>query len=191
MRPLRKNAANPHKNTPKRSQAQMDADAVFIEKYLLEGYTLREVAQRIAETRPYTLSQQMISLVHQKLKAQWRDEAMASIDERVAKMLKRFDKRRKELEKAWRRSQKDFESRIERQDADGENSYELRVEQRDGQVAFQNALSDLDRQEAELMGMNKPRKTALTDVEGKESFQPLVINVSSENLPRAKKDNKE
>lgn len=190
MRPRGKNKLNPHKNSPKRTPAQMDMDLVLIERLSLEGYTTREIAKELSSQRPYSLSHMQVHTDLKGLQEQWREEAKAAIDDRVAKMLKRLDKRRKELEKAWRRSQRMFESRTTRNTFEGTYT-EWKREERDGQVAFQNALSDLDRQERELLGLDKPKKTALTDIDGKESFQPLVINIDTANLPRARKDNKE
>lgn len=175
---------------PKRSPAQMDADAVIIEKYSLEGYTLKEIAAKLAEIRPYKLSGQTIHVELKKLQEQWQEEAKASIDQHVARMLKELYKIKKELWKAWRRSQKDFESYTVKHGVEG-ISKERKREQRDGQVAFVNSISDVNAQIRELLGLDKPKKTALTDAEGKESFQPLVVNIAPEHLPKVRKDNKE
>lgn len=179
-----------HKNTPKRTAAQKDFDLIEIERLALEGYTSREIALELAKTRDYTLSYVQVHMDLSALQERWREEAKATIDDRVAKMLKRLDKRRKELENAWRRSQRMFESRTTKNTFEG-TIHEWKREERDGQVAFQTALSDLDRQERELLGLDKPKKTVLTDLEGKESFQPLVISMEAQHFPKAKKDSKE
>lgn len=44
-----------------------------------------------------------------------------------------------------------------------------------------------ERRVAEIMGYNAPIKTAQTNLEGTESYQPLVIAVTPEELPKPKK----
>lgn len=172
---------------PKRKPSQILKDSILIEKWALEGYNCREIAEKLNDIRPYSLSAVTVYQDLKKLMAQWKEETTISIDERVAQMLKRIDKRRKELEKAWKRSQRAFESITKKTSPDGLSITRVK-EERDGQVAFINALSDLDRQERELLGLDKPTKTALTDITGTESFQPLVVNISNEDMPKKRKE---
>lgn len=179
------------KHTNKRNPAQIAADGVIVEKLTLEGYGIREITQHINSIRNYKLTHTVLFQQLVQIKAQWREEAKELIDDRVARMLKRFDKMRRELTAAWERSQKEFKS-IEKTQSDDGCSIKRKKEQRDGQVAFLSAMQDLDRQERELLGMDKPKKTALTDIDGKESYTPLVIaGLTEADMPKKRKDNKE
>lgn len=175
-----------HRNANKRTDAEIQADELLIEQMSIEGWTQVAIAKEITNRRRYSLSSYQVGEDLKRIKARWRAEVHNDIQAYVAKELKGLEKQEKELWKAWKKSKRDAEKEVVSEGEFGTNVTTTR-EGQSGAVAFQNALFEIRKQRRELLGLDKPTKIANTNLEGTESYQPLVIAVAPEDMPKARK----
>lgn len=200
VQPLADQLKKPYKNGDnKRTTAEIAADELLIEHYAVRGYTEKQIAEEIGKCRRYTLSSVQVHYDLKKIKAKWIEESQAELSAWIAKEIKGLEWQEVELVKAWEKSKLDAESEtretieVDSEDEDGEKQKvpgEKVTKRREGQsgwVAFQNAIMDIRKQRRELLGLDKPTKVAATNLEGTESYQPLVIAVTPEEMPKARK----
>jgi len=102
----------------KRTRAQRAADLVIIEGLALKGATETQIADKLSEMRPYTLSRQQIGYDLRKLAKMWAAEAVANLDEHKALALAEVRHLQRTYWDAWERSCKDAETL--RQEGSGE-----------------------------------------------------------------------
>lgn len=184
----------------KRNDGQRAADELLVEYYVVRGYSAARIKAVIAANRPYTISGTQIQNDMNKIKQRWREDAKAEIQSFVDAELAGLKKQEDELWAAWERSQKDAESETREtviskggktptgRKRKGKN-LERVTKSRTGQVGgvqFQNAILQIREQRRSLLGLDQPRKIASTTVDGK-NLAPLVLCVSPEELPTAKK----
>lgn len=141
-------------SAPKRNQAQRDKDLIDIAQWALEGYSIAEIARKIAEERPYTLSTTMVQKALNICKKEWREQAADSIEAMKDKEYVALAKQEKELWKAWR-SSKTIVTR------DGTT-----IVREHGDPCFMNIILTIRDRRARMLGLDAPARTATT-VDGK------------------------
>lgn len=118
----------------KRTAAQRAADAVLIEKWLLQGHTHANIAAMLSHQRDYTLTRQQVSLDAAKLMEWWKTEVMRDFDVAFTRQLMALDMQEAELWEAWDKSKK----------------------RSPGNIAYMRALLEVHDLRARLLGFYAP-----------------------------------
>jgi hypothetical protein len=143
----------------KRTAAQKEADALFIEERILEGLPYGEIAERLSAERPYTLSKSQVFADARKIEARWREQCQALLETNKGRHLAALDVLTRKAWAAWRQS-------------DGKEPATLRL------------LLDIERQRARVYGLEHP-PTKLNGVSGEFPACPAVpvVEIRMERLP--------
>lgn len=167
------------KYAPKRTEAQIDADDAVIEHYTVQGWTIRKIAAKLSEMRDYTLSYQTILVRQKQIREEWKAEAQRDLSEYIASELRGLKEQEDELWRAWHRSQQDAVTETdEHGTSPGENGGEWskKAMKREGQVGgvqFMNAILEIRRQRAALLGLDAPQKQGGIGISGGVTFIQL------------------
>lgn len=179
-----------HPKANKRTGSQLDADKLLIERWALEGCNCQTIADRLAEVRPYKLSAVQIWQDLKKLRKQWVEETKTERGEAIARELKRLDRQEEELWGEWQRSKdnattkttetiiiklngkkKKLEVKASKQDAVRVTD---KIEGRTAQAAYMKLIQDIGVARRDLLGLDPPKKTALTTPDGESPYEFLV-----------------
>jgi hypothetical protein len=148
----------------KRTAAQRAADALLIEKWLLQGHTHANIAAMLSSHRDYTLTRQQITLDAAKLRDLWKTELSRDFDAALARELVSLAMQAKELWEAWDRSK----------------------QWSPGNVAYMRALLEVRDLRARLLGLYAPVSGQVS----RRGFQrfpatpPPVVRVVFNSEPR-------
>ncbi len=88
----------------KRTAAQKEADALYIEERILEGLPYWTIAARLSAERPYTLSKSQVYADAQKIEARWRERSQAVLEANKGRHLAALDVLTREVWVSWRQS---------------------------------------------------------------------------------------
>jgi hypothetical protein len=77
--------------TPKRTKQQREYDLQEISQLYLQGWIQTKIADHIAKTRPYTVTQQIISRDIKTIQKRWLDSSVRSFDDARAQELAKID----------------------------------------------------------------------------------------------------
>lgn len=162
---------------PKRNPMQRANDLAFIEHHAARGKTIRQITKLLNAERGYSISPTQVFKDMRKVVAEWKRLAVTEHDAAVARELAGIQRQEDELWEAWERSKSGAKSKTQKAKgvktdavggADGATTKAHEVEMSEttetsaGDVAFQNAISELRRQRRALLGLDKPTKTFAT-----------------------------
>lgn len=143
----------------KRNPIQKAQDRLMIESLYLKGLTHREIAEKLSEARPYSLSH---TQVHQDLKrilAEWVARRDRVLDEAVARELRKVDAVERTAWDAWERSCRPREIRTSEQYSDRDGSRtraQIRREDCGGDPRFLQVVQWCISKRCEILGLNAP-----------------------------------
>jgi hypothetical protein len=90
----------------KRTGPEREADLILEARMYLEGYSQREIADRICDIRHYNISAQQVSQDMKKVRNRWLDSQIKDFDQAKAHELSKIDNLEREYWEAWRGSLK-------------------------------------------------------------------------------------
>lgn len=102
----RKKPASTKKTANKRSADEVLRDRADIARMRLDGRTQAEIAEWIASNRPYSLSQQQVSLDLKAVRTEWLTSSIDEYDKHRLIELARLDEEEAIVVAAWERSLK-------------------------------------------------------------------------------------
>jgi len=91
-------------HSPKRGEAQREADRAEIAALYCKGKTYREIAAIISAARPYNITYRTIGRDVDVILDRWRESAKEDMGRHVAKELARINRIEREAWEAWDRS---------------------------------------------------------------------------------------
>lgn len=178
-----------HKESRKRSKAEIERDKLEIARQYLEQKTQNDIKEWIAKNRPYTLSLAMISITLKGLFAEWREQAVNKIDELKARDLAKLLDVERTATEAWERSLQNSEKTTHEHDEvpiDPGKNYGskkkpkkpvLRVsvikENRDGDPRFLEIILKCIERRADILGYRPNKKI-------EDGGEQTPVNVSIE-----------
>ena len=168
--PPAENQQKSRKEYVHRTPAQRAADLVFIEQWALEGYQMRQMEDKLAAVRPYRLGFRSIWLEVRRLHKMWEQEAVAMVDANKNQMLGVLRKQEVELWTAWEKSKTEVtkQTLTKREGGTGgakDMKSAVKVSAY-GDPAIMRLILDVQRQKAELLGLNAAKKTELSGPNG-------------------------
>lgn len=174
----------------KRTPDQHEADLALISDWMLEGVTQREMARRISELRPYTISQQQIQYDAKILRDRWYAQSVAAIDRAKSIELAKLDRLEAEYWKGWHASCKDRVRKRQR-DMDGllkptkgsaspyeEHENETVTEESAGDPRFLAGILTCISKRCEIRGMYAPKqlKVEWREAARQQGVDPDVVS---------------
>lgn len=168
--PPAENQQKSRKEYVHRTPAQRAADLVLIEQWALEGYQMRQMEDKLAAVRPYRLGFRSIWLEVRRLHKMWEQEAVAMVDANKNQMLGVLRKQEVELWIAWEKSKTEVtkQTLTKREGGTGgakDMKSAVKVSAY-GDPAIMRLILDVQRQKAELLGLNAAKKTELSGPNG-------------------------
>lgn len=167
---------------PKRTKAQSARDAVVIADMFVQGYTMRQMAEKINEaTRKqglsHTITFQQVFYDVKKILRAWKDERNDMIDHLVEVEMAKLDKIEHECWLAWEAS-KSGRLRTHVQGGvivagamQGGQVVDRIIESSVGDVRFLDRIQACVERRIELLGLAKPKKIQLSG----DSESPLSL----------------
>lgn len=163
----------------KRTAAQKEADLSLVAKLLIrENLTQREIADKIAENRNYSLSTEQISNDIKELIKRWRDAYLDDIDILKGRELQRIDQLESAYWDSYDRSLKginefreDVTEFTNEEDRLGEEDTPTKKKkfvsrkfqnERDGESKFLSGIQWCIDKRCEILGLNAPLKSEMT-----------------------------
>lgn len=89
----------------KRTERQRAIDLDFVEDLYVRCVPINKILQELNDSRPYSLTQQMLSYDLAAIRERWKKRSESSIMEQISKELASLDKIESEAWEAWKRSQ--------------------------------------------------------------------------------------
>jgi hypothetical protein len=169
----------------KRTPEQREADLALVAKLLIrENLTQQEIADRIAQSRDYTLSQITIGADIKELLKRWRDAYLDDIDVLKGRELQRIDQLESAYWDSYERSLKginEFKEDVTEFTSEDDKIDMIGVEdsvtpstrrkkfvsrkfqnERDGEAKFLNGIQWCIDKRCEILGLNAPVKSEMT-----------------------------
>ena len=153
----------------KRTKDQRLFDMAAIERWRVQGKTVRQIADLLAQERPYQISPTQVFKDLKRIEADWIERAQKDIAALKARELRGLDEQESELWAAWEKSKLDAEKTTEENGsgATGPWTKSSTVKERQcGDVSFQNAILAVRAQRAKLLGLEAPSKSELSGPAG-------------------------
>jgi hypothetical protein len=186
----------------KRTPEQKEADLSLIAKLLIrENLTQREIADKIASNRNYSLSTEQISNDIKELVKRWRDAYLDDTDVLKGRELQRIDQLESAYWDSYDRSLKginqfkeDVTEFTSEDDKLGEEDSTVPSKkkrfvsrkfqnERDGEVKFLNGIQWCINKRCEILGLNAPIKSEMTfDWRSEAEKQGIDTNVMYNDL---------
>lgn len=89
---------------PKRTKSQREYDLQQIANLYLTGWYQADIAAKLSQNRPYTITQRTISRDIQTLHGRWLESSLVDFNEAKAQELAKIDELERTYWEAWRRS---------------------------------------------------------------------------------------
>jgi hypothetical protein len=183
----------------KRTAAQLDADAVFIEHYAVMGKTEWQITALLNIERakcdpPYQLSRSQIKQDLTRIRAEWHKEMTKDISEFVEAELKGLQRQEDELWLAWERTKKNAVTKTtetlpeKRETVAGieikrklKGKTVIKSEGQNGQAAYMDLIFKCRDQRRSLLGLDQPKRTEITGADGgaiivaQAQFDPAAV----------------
>lgn len=166
----------------KRTDREHEIDLVLISEFYLRGYTSIQIADMLAQRRPYALSPKTIRSDIAELRKRWLSQQLVNFNEAQAKELERLDALIEEGWAAWRRSQEDAMKEVieeiddlqagvlagemasgEEQAGEGKTNYRYSRNRkvssrsgRDGSQGFMKIIMECIKMRSEILGLFAP-----------------------------------
>lgn len=145
----------------KRSREEVARDRALIADKYLAGWRQIDIAAELFRMFGYRLTQQQISLDIKHLQKTWLAASMRDFDAARAEELKKVDNLERIHWEAWEKSCKDRPMRK------GKEKYDPSMyDGRDGNSKHLDGVKWCINKRCEILGLDKPKKLALTDPDG-------------------------
>jgi len=147
--------------TPKRTKTQREYDLQQIANLYLTGWYQADIAAKLSQERPYTITRQTISRDIKTLQERWLESSLVDFNKAKARELAKIDELEITYWKAWRRSleKRVIESGKTVQTTDGEKSEaRYREEQMLGNPLYLQGIQWCIDRRCKLFGLDAPDK---------------------------------
>lgn len=145
---------------PKRTKKQRELDLPYIARLYLKGKSQIEIADTLADERPYSLSQRQISYDLKAIQGKWLESALIDFGDARARELARIDTLEQEYWEAWVRSQEQTEKKNTSVSGD-KKGVEINRENRDGNPQFLSGVQWCIEQRCKIFGLYEPERFAI------------------------------
>ncbi len=172
----------PGDGTHKRKKDQREQDLAVVAELYLKGKRQVDIANHLAEIRPYTLTQQQISADLKTIRKRWLASSLRDFDELQSEELAKVERLEITYWEAWERSLEDRERR-ETSRTTGEtarDSAKMVTQAGLGDPRYLTGIQWCITKRCEILGLNAPQKVAPTMPDGR---QPYVLT-ESERMER-------
>jgi hypothetical protein len=156
----------------KRTPMQRAADALLIEKMLIEGYASHEIADEIARQRPYRITSNQVRNDSKKIRERWKEEAAQYRESSINQELRGLRRQEIEAWTAWEKSKQDGSRQTLTKLSDGtaqgaakERKSAVKISA-NGDPAYQRLILEIRRERAKLLGLDAPVRSELTGAGG-------------------------
>ena len=136
----------------KRTKPQRERDLVTIGALILQGKTLREIAESLARECGYSLSVQAVHRDVQTLYARWREAAGEAIETFKARELARLDLVEREAWAEWHKS-KQPSMKLVTVESEKDARKQTTVEQKTGDPRYLSAVQSAIEQRCRIVGL--------------------------------------
>lgn len=167
------NITQTHEPRRKRTRGQREYDLRVASELYLKGYTLPEIAEKVSENRPYSLSKSQIFYDLQDIRQTWIQSAILDFTTHQAQELAHIDNLEKSYWEAWEKSlQKQEITHVEKtEDKTGISqvpSYSRtktrkEIKERDGNVTFLQGVQWCIEERCKILGLFAPTRINVND----------------------------
>lgn len=165
--------------TNKRSNEQKELDIVICTRYFLQGYTYRQIADKLnieikARGNDYTIDFRTVYRDLQKVLIEWKKEHADDMDAYVRKEVQKLDLMECELWQAWEKSKtgklrEKVAKRPSRDELkDSYDTNETTKETSAGNPRFLQLILEVMQRRAKLLGFDAPVKVDVTGLSARE-----------------------
>lgn len=172
------NARKVH-GTNKRSNEQKELDIVICTRYFLQGYTYRQIADKLnieikARGNNYTIDFRTVYRDLQKVLIEWKKEHADDMDAYVRKEVQKLDLMECELWQAWEKSKTGkFREKVAKRPSrdelkDSYDTNETTTETSAGNPRFLQLILEVMQRRAKLLGFDAPVKVDVTGLSARE-----------------------
>lgn len=150
---------------PKRSKVQRENDLRFTASLYLRGKSQQDIANELSNSRPYTISQQQISVDLKAIYARWRQSSLVDFDEKKNKEIAKVDELERTYWQAWEdsRTEKQITSTKRTTGETVKDEASIRKERSVGNPAFLAGVQWCISKRCEILGLNAPTKMEIAD----------------------------
>ncbi len=156
--------ANTGQTGPKRTRKERETDLSLTIKLWSQGYTLREIAEKISANRKYRIT---FRSIHNDIKAEikrWREERLDIIEDQITVELIRINNIEKEAWEAWEKSKAEYQRSVtERRSGTSETMRAQMVrEEQCGDPRYLQIIQWCIDKRCKLFGLDAPKKIEAT-----------------------------
>jgi hypothetical protein len=153
---------------PKRTEHEREADLEVINRWYLQGLSMREIAERLTTElhRPYEISYITVSKDLKTIRERWQKSTALALDEHRAKELAKIDTLEAEYWSEYFLSKAEQESTVNRAGLDTRtgrqvSSYETRRVKKTGNPAYLQGIERCIGMRIKLLGLNAPERVEI------------------------------
>lgn len=156
-----------------RSTAEREADYLFIEPLYARGVSMREIARRMNDDRPYSLTFQQIAKDVRVILGRWQASCIKDIDELRSAELMRLSVMESEAWAAWEQSKTTAENTTTSQESGGLGGTKTKAEikriKREPDPRYLDIVRYCIDKRCKMLGLDAPVKLAQTTPDGRHA----------------------